>query len=113
LPAGKDNGCSLQTLAHSGRLQQLDDWLRHKYRFVLWDTPSLIRYAEGRFLLGHVDGVVVVVEADKTARDLLVQLRELLAGHSELFGVIMNRTGRYSLFGDDSLYDRSRRASTE
>ena len=113
LPAGKDNGRSLQSLSHTGCLRQLGDWLRQNYRFILWDTPSLIRYAEGRFLLRYVDGVVVVVEADKTARDLLVQLRELLAGQSELLGVIINRTDRYSLFGRGALHSRARGGSPE
>jgi Mrp family chromosome partitioning ATPase len=112
LPVGKNNAHSIQSLSHIGRLQQLGDWLRQNYRFVLWDTPSLLRYPEGRFLLRHVDGVIVVVEADKTARDLLIQLRELLVGNSELLGVIMNRTGRYSLFGGDVL-DRPRSSSPE
>ena len=97
MPAGNSNGRSLHTLAQSGQLDQLAAWLTDAFSFVLWDTPPLNLYPEGRFLLRHVDGVLVVVEGDRTTRESLAELCGLVADNGTLLGVIMNRTGRYSI----------------
>jgi Mrp family chromosome partitioning ATPase len=96
MTAGSNNGRSLYTLQHSGRLDQLVAQLRRDFSFVLWDTPPLNLYSDGKVLLPHVDGVLVVVEGDSTRLDALAKLYEELAGGSApVLGAIINRSGRY------------------
>ena len=96
MPAGSNNGRSLHTLQHSGRLGQLVAQLRRDFSFVLWDTPPLNLYPDGKLLLPHVDGVLVVVEGDGTRLDALEELyEELSGGGAPVLGAIINRSGRY------------------
>jgi polysaccharide biosynthesis transport protein len=96
MPAGSDNGRSLKTLQQSGRLDQLVAQLKRDFSFVLWDTPPLNLYSDGKVLLPYVDGVLVVVEGDGTRLDALAKLYEELAdGAAPVLGVIINRSGRY------------------
>lgn len=98
IPAGSDNGRSLHMLEHSGRLGQLAARLRQEFTYVIWDSPPLNLYPDGRFLLPYIDGVLVVVEGDGTRLDMLTELCEqLMTGTTPVLGVIMNRAGRYSL----------------
>jgi Mrp family chromosome partitioning ATPase len=98
MSAGGNNGRSLHMLQHSGRLDRLAASLKQDFSYVLWDTPSLIRYPDGRFLLRHVDGVVVIVEEDGTPLDALSELYGVLANsETPLLGAIMNRCERYTL----------------
>jgi len=108
MPAGSDNGRSLHTLQHSGRLDQLVAQLRRDFSFVLWDTPPLNLYPDGKVLLPHVDGVLVVVEGDGTRLDALAKLNEELAGgRAPVLGAIINRSGRY--FGPRPARERALR----
>lgn len=108
MPAGSDNGRSLHTLQHSGRLARLAAQLKRDFGFVLWDTPSLNLYSDGKVLLPHVDGVLVVVEGDGTRLDALAKLNEELAGGSApVLGAIINRSGRY--YGPRPAGDRAPR----
>lgn len=98
MPAGSDNGRSIHMLQHSGRLDRLATRLKQDFDYVLWDTPSLSLYPDGRFLLRHVDGVIVVVEGDATPLDSLSDLYAVLAeSGAPLLGAIMNHSDRYSL----------------
>jgi succinoglycan biosynthesis transport protein ExoP len=98
IPAGSDNGRSLHMLERSGRLGQLAARLRQEFTYVIWDSPPLNLYPDGRFLLPYIDGVLVVVEGDGTRLDMLTELCEqLTTGTTPVLGVIMNRAGRYSL----------------
>ena len=98
MPAGSNNGRSLHTLQHSGRLEQVAARLKQDFSYVLWDTPPLTLYPDGRFLLPYVDGVLVVVEGDGTRLEMLSELHgQLASSNAPLFGVIMNRSGRYAI----------------
>ena len=98
IPAGSSNGPTLHTLQHTGVLDQLAARLRADFSFVLWDTPPLNLFPDGRFLLPYVDGVIVVVEGDGTRLDMLTTLCDQLStGSTPLLGLIMNRAGRYSM----------------
>jgi len=98
MPAGANNGRSLHMLQHSGRLDRLAAYLKQDFSYVLWDTPSLIHNPDGRFLLRHVDGVIVIVEEDGTPLDALSELYAVLANsETPLLGAIMNHCERYTL----------------
>jgi Mrp family chromosome partitioning ATPase len=98
ITAGSANGRSLHTLQRNGFLERLAAQLRQDFRYVLWDTAPLIPYPDGRYLLRHVDGVVVVVESDGTTIESLAEFNSVLAESSaQILGVIMNRLGRYAI----------------
>jgi Mrp family chromosome partitioning ATPase len=70
-------------------------WLeatRRSHDYILIDAPPLLRRADATLLGRMCDGVVVVVHAGVTERDLLVSVRDQLerAG-ANLVGVVLNR----------------------
>ena len=98
MPCGSDNGRTLLTLQHSGRLDKLAETLGRAYDYVIWDVPPLTIHADGRFLLRHVDGVLVVAEGDRTLLEPLTDLYGMLAtANTPILGAIMNRSNRYAL----------------
>jgi len=70
-------------------------WLgvqRTRYDYVLLDVPPLLRFAEGTHVGRQADGVVLIVRADGTNRDLLVRVRDqLLRAGVHVVGVVLNR----------------------
>jgi Mrp family chromosome partitioning ATPase len=70
-------------------------WLetaRSSHDYILIDAPPLLRWADATLLGRLCDGVVVVVRAGVTERELLVNVRDQLerAG-TNLVGVVLNR----------------------
>lgn len=68
------------------------DATRRSHDYILIDAPPLLRRADATLLGRMCDGVVVVVRAGVTERDLLVSVRDQLerAG-ANLVGVVLNR----------------------
>jgi Mrp family chromosome partitioning ATPase len=65
---------------------------RGRYDYVLLDVPPLLRFAEGTHVGRYADGVVVVVRADSTNRELLVRARDQLTRAGvHVVGVVLNR----------------------
>jgi hypothetical protein len=66
--------------------------LRHEYRYVLIDCPSLKDSHDAVTLAPLVDGVVLVVEANRTQKDQLLYAERIIeAAHGRLLGHILNR----------------------
>lgn len=70
-------------------------WLekqRDRYDYVLLDVPPLLRFAEGTHVGRQADGVVIIVRADGTNRDLLVRARDQMTrAGAHVVGVVLNR----------------------
>jgi hypothetical protein len=82
-----ENWQSLQT-----RLASYFDQLRHEYRYVLIDCPSLKDSQDAVMLAPLVDGVVLVVEANRTQKNqLLYGERMIEAARGRLLGHVLNR----------------------
>lgn len=94
--AGSENRRSLQALQRSGQLKALSAQLAADFEFVVWDAPPFNVFPDAGFLSPFVDGAVVVVEADRTKIEDLIELRRRL-GHLDVpvLGAVLNRTGRY------------------
>ncbi len=78
-------------LLSSERMQQLITQAMEEYDFVLLDSPPLLEIADGRILMTQVEGVILVVRAGETTRDML----QRAAMHVEdvgakLIGVVLN-----------------------
>jgi uncharacterized protein involved in exopolysaccharide biosynthesis len=66
--------------------------LRRKYRYVLVDCPSLKEAQDAILLAPLVDGIVLVVEADRTHREqLLYAERTIESANGKILGHVLNK----------------------
>lgn len=84
---GSPNTPPLLTLA---ALTRLFDELRTRYRLVVLDGPALLSGAEGRFLAGAVDEVVLITRADLSPQALSFALRQLNEARVASLRVLIN-----------------------
>lgn len=69
---------------------------REDFAFVVWDTPAATRFPDVLSVAGHCDGVLVVVEMDRSRVDGLQFLRDTLErAQVRILGCVLNRSGRY------------------
>jgi non-specific protein-tyrosine kinase len=91
LPAGRPLPHSAELLG-SPRMEALVREMRERYpeRLVLFDAPPLLTSADALAFSRFVDGILLVVEAEKTRRDELKRVFELLEGKPVL-GTVLNK----------------------
>jgi polysaccharide biosynthesis transport protein len=66
-----------------------------KYDLIIYDTPPILGFADGRILSNHTDGVVLVVRIGKTDRSLLKQnIENIHMSNVPVLGVIANQVSR-------------------
>jgi capsular exopolysaccharide synthesis family protein len=90
VPAGS-NAWNPAELAGSVRMKTFIRQLGEKYRnsYIIIDSPPIISASEANVLSQIVDGIIVVILADKTRRDMVK--RELRTINSEkILGVVLN-----------------------
>jgi polysaccharide chain length determinant protein (PEP-CTERM system associated) len=76
-------------LLASGHARQLLQQLRQRYRLIVLDSPPIVPAADSHVLAGLADGVVVVVRARQTKRELFRRALESL-GANNVLGVVLN-----------------------
>ncbi len=74
-----------------------------QYDLIIYDTPPILGFADGRILSSHTNGVVLVVRIGKTDRFLLKQnIDNIRMSNVPVLGVIANQvnrsTGSYSYY---------------
>jgi len=75
----------------SQRMAEILALLRGNAEYVLIDTPPIIAVTDAAVLAPRVDGVLLVVNAGKTRRDLAVKARDMLRQvNANLLGVVLN-----------------------
>lgn len=96
LPAGQASEWAAE-LIRSPRMMGLVPELKHHYpdRYVLFDLPPMLSYADALAFAPMVDGIIVIVEARRTPREDLAKCKELLAPHPVL-GYIFNKAEHVS-----------------
>jgi succinoglycan biosynthesis transport protein ExoP len=103
IPAGIVTG-PIHEMFRSPRLPQLLSELRDRYDYVILDTPPIVPVVDSALLSRVVDGVLVVVSANKTPRKLLEEaLNEL--DSAKVVGIVFNNDAR-PLYGYDTNYRR-------
>ena len=103
IPAGTVAG-PIHEIFRSPRLPQFLSEVRDRYDYVILDTPPLVPVVDSALLSRVVDGVLVVVAANKTPRKLLEEaLNELDA--NKVLGIVFNNDDR-PLYGYDTNYRR-------
>ena len=67
-----------------------------QYDLIIYDTPPILEFADGRILSNHTDGVVLVVKIGKTDRFLLKQNIDNIRMSKvvNILGVIANQVNR-------------------
>jgi succinoglycan biosynthesis transport protein ExoP len=98
IPAGTPAG-PVPELFRSPRFDQLLNTARQSYDYIVLDTPPLVPVFDAALVARSVDGVLVVVSADKTPRRLLEEGLNLL-DQSKVLGIVFNGeqssiSGRY------------------
>lgn len=75
----------------SQRMTELLEMLRGKVDYVLIDTPPIIAVTDAAVLASRVDGVLLVVNAGKTKRELAIKARDMLKQvNANVIGVVLN-----------------------
>ncbi|MDJ0746541.1 MAG: polysaccharide biosynthesis tyrosine autokinase [Xenococcaceae cyanobacterium MO_167.B27] len=86
-------------LLSSQKMQQVMDQLQQDryYDLIIYDTPPILGFADGRILASRTNGVVLVVRIGKTDRSLLKQnIESLKVSNVPVLGLVSNQTNRHS-----------------
>lgn len=94
LPAGEPPA-NPSELMSSKKMKALLEEVKNRYddRYVLIDSPPPTMASETNAIAKHVDGVIVVVKAQKTPRDAVADTIEKL-GKEKLIGIVLNQADR-------------------
>ena len=103
LPGGKPASDAAE-LIKSPQMVDLVNELKHCYadRYVLFDLPPLLNFADALAFAPLMDGIVLVIEAGRTTREELAQCLEMVSEFNVL-GLVLNKVNRKK--GEDSYYD--------
>jgi len=105
-------------LIGSTRMAEMIARLREEYDFVVIDSPALLPVTDGVILSRYADGVVLVVRAQDTSRDMVLRARDLLrVANAHVLGAVMNNTdvgwGNYQYGGYYGRYSYGPREDQE
>ena len=91
LPGGTPMTNSSELLG-SPRMESLVKELKERYadRFIIFDSCSLLSYADPLVFSRFMDGILIVVEAEKTTRNDLKRTLEML-GDKPVIGTLLNK----------------------
>lgn len=66
--------------------------MKNRYDYVLVDSPSILEAAETRILANRCEGVVLIVNKQKTALESAIEAKKILDfANVKLLGVVMNK----------------------
>ncbi|MFV9510449.1 CpsD/CapB family tyrosine-protein kinase [Tepidibacillus sp. LV47] len=78
-------------LLNSKKMKRLIEELLSHYDLILFDAPSVLAVTDAQILSNLVDGVLLVVNAGTTNRDVLIKAkRQLDQVHANIIGTILN-----------------------
>lgn len=78
-------------LMHTERFREITDELARRFDRLLFDSPPVIAVADALILAGEVDGVLFVVKAGQTSKDVVKRAKQQLeATNAPLLGAILN-----------------------
>jgi len=91
LPGGRQIDNSSELLG-APRMQSLVKEIKERYpeRFIIFDSPPLLTSADALVLARYMDGIIIVVEAEKTKKDDLARIFELLKDRL-VIGTVFNK----------------------
>jgi capsular exopolysaccharide synthesis family protein len=78
-------------------IDQLVSWLKEKFEFIIFDSAPACEFPDCYALAPKVDGIIMVVEADKTPiEDARRAKRNLEYAGGRILGVVLNRQKDYT-----------------
>jgi Mrp family chromosome partitioning ATPase len=109
LPGGRP-ATQAPELINSPLMGELVQDLKHYYpgRYVLFDLPPLLNFADALAFAPLMDGIIVVVEAGKTSREDIERCQEMLKKFN-LLGFVLNKL---EILGPDYYYYPHQRERT-
>ena len=82
--------------AHKNEFRERIQGLRDQFDVVLIDSPPILFHASWAVLLRHVDGVILVIEAEKTRSAILRStLRNIEEVGGHVIGIVFNKRKQY------------------
>lgn len=89
LTAGRVNGTNPAGVLQSQRFHELLDELRNRYDRIIFDSPPIMRFVDANIINEHADGMIFVVRAGLTAKQMV---RKALASvtSGRVLGLVMN-----------------------
>jgi len=70
--------------------------LKERFDFIIFDGAPLDGYSESFFLASKVDGVILVVESERTKKQVVKKIKkELEFGPINLLGIVLNKKKNY------------------
>jgi capsular exopolysaccharide synthesis family protein len=94
LTAGKDAPNPAELLG-SHRMQQLVNQLQERVDVLIFDAPPLLAVTDAQILAKHSQGVLLVINTEKTPRAMVARAVESLErANARLFGTVLNRLAR-------------------
>lgn len=79
-------------LLGSAKMREIIDQLRGDFDCVIFDSPPVMPVTDAVLLAQAVDGVVLVVDSQKTAKNLIREVRSKLVNfQAKILGVVLNR----------------------
>ena len=80
------------SLLASSATEEVLKQLREEGQWILFDCAPITRYSDGAALAPKVDGVVIIIEAERTKREVAKDAKErLLAPNTKILGAVLNR----------------------
>lgn len=95
---------AISQILRSPRLDAFIQEARKRYAYIVLDTPPLLPVFDSALLAKSVDGVLMVVSANRTPRKLLGEALNML-DPAKVLGIVFNRDER-PLFGYYNAYYR-------
>lgn len=92
-------------LVSTNSMHWLLDVAKKKYDFILVDSPPLLLVPDCMVLSKMVDGVLLVVEADKNEQKMLLRVKQFLdKTKTKVVGVVLNRVDPKMMYSDEDYY---------
>ena len=89
IPRGKMADNPVELLG-SAQMEVLLDKLKSQFDYIILDTPPIVPVADAGIVCSLADGVVLVIRAGKTQRDIVKHATELLAqSNSNMLGYVL------------------------
>lgn len=96
LPSGK-LPANPSELIGSSKMSRLLEQLKEKFDYVISDTPPVMAVTDAGVLGAIADGVILVVKAECTKRDIVLRAQTLLKGaNAKLVGCVLTNIREFS-----------------
>ncbi len=92
MPSGKNKKIDPPQIFESQKLKALIGKLKDECNYLVFDSPPVSTYPDATILASQMDGVVLVVHAEKTRWEVAQRVKEQLEmANTNILGVLLNK----------------------